>query len=112
VKEGTLKETANHKYRVIVADNFHYMDESAQYTRVSSTRSRPRSLPARKIVDDDLDHSFKPGMTAQELYELYSLFGEDRAPPGEPPRRYVRCSSPPRVGGHARRFHRIPLRKR
>jgi hypothetical protein len=32
VKEDTLKEATNHKYRIIVADNFHYMDESEHYT--------------------------------------------------------------------------------
>jgi hypothetical protein len=41
----------------------------------------------RKFVHRDLDHLFKPGMTAKELYSDYTSFGEDPfvvVPPGEP----------------------------
>jgi hypothetical protein len=31
----------------------------------------------RKIVDDWLESSYEPGMTAEKLYELYVSFGED-----------------------------------
>jgi hypothetical protein len=48
---------------------------------------RPTTIAAcRKIVDDDLDHLSKPG-TAEELYNLYTSFGDDPfviVPPGEP----------------------------
>jgi hypothetical protein len=82
-----LKETTNRKYRVIVADNFHYMDESKHYTLGEFNTLETAIAACRKIVDDDLDHSFKPGMTAKELYEFYTLFGEDpfvRATPDQP----------------------------
>ncbi len=74
-----MKETTKPKYRVIVADNFHYMREDEHYTLGDFDTLEAPHAASREIVDDELDHTFKqkPGISAQELYELYTHFDSD-----------------------------------
>jgi hypothetical protein len=74
-------------YRVMLDDNFHYMDDSERYALGEFKTLETAIAACRKFVDRDLDHLFKPGMTAKELYSDYTSFGEDPfvvVPPGEP----------------------------
>jgi hypothetical protein len=82
-----LKETTNQKYVVIVDDNFHFMNQSERYTLGEFETLDSAHAACRQHVESDLEHFFKPGMSARALYETYVQFGEDpfvRAPPGEP----------------------------
>ena len=64
-------------YTVLVADNFHYMDENERYT-FGEFESLDTAIAACKtLVDDFLKANYKPGMTAEELYDAYTSFGED-----------------------------------
>jgi hypothetical protein len=65
------------EYSVMIDDNFHYMDK--EHRLHFGTFSTPEEAVAacREIVDDWLKSHKKPGMTAEDLYELYVLFGED-----------------------------------
>jgi hypothetical protein len=64
-------------YRVLVDDNYHFMDESERH-EVGEFQSYDEAVQASKrIVDDFLLSSFKPGMTASELFKGYTDFGED-----------------------------------
>ena len=64
-------------YTVIVADNFHYMDESENY-RLGEFGTLDEALDAsRRIVDEYLASAYVPGMTAAELHHSYVNFGED-----------------------------------
>jgi hypothetical protein len=65
------------KYKVLVDDNFDYMDESRRY-ELGEFHSLDAALEAsRKIVDEYLLSTYQPGMTARALYESYMTFGED-----------------------------------
>ena len=64
-------------YKVLVDDNFHYMDESKRYTLGEFPSLEAAMSAARKIVDDFLLSEHKPGMTAAALFRRYTTFGED-----------------------------------
>ncbi len=64
-------------YRVLVDDNFHYMDEDERYELGSYQTLEAAIAAARAIVDDFLLDSRQPGMSAGELFDLYTGFGED-----------------------------------
>lgn len=65
------------KYRVCVDDNFHFMDESERY-ELGEFESQEEALAAAKdIVDRGLETVYKPGMSAEELFGNYTMFGED-----------------------------------
>ena len=64
-------------FKVIVADNFHYMDESENYVLGSFESLELAIEESKRIVDEYLASAFQAGMTALTLYESYVLFGED-----------------------------------
>jgi hypothetical protein len=78
------------EYKVLVDDNFHYMDESERYELGRYSYLEEASRVCRKLVDDWLAYTYKPGMRADHLYELYVFFGEDPFIVG-PPRREPWC---------------------
>jgi hypothetical protein len=74
-------------YRVMVDDNFDYMDEEDRWELGSFATAQEAIAACRALVEKDLADYFKPGMTAAELYELYVDFGDDPfivGTPGEP----------------------------
>ena len=64
-------------YTVMVDDNFHYMDEDERWQYGVFATAEEALAACRKIVDESLAHLHKPGMTAEELYQQYVLFGDD-----------------------------------
>jgi hypothetical protein len=64
-------------YRVLIDDNYHYMDESERITHGEFDSLEAAIEACKKIVNDCLAHSYEPGMTAEKLYESYTFFGED-----------------------------------
>lgn len=62
---------------VYVDDNFHYMDEDERYEHGTFETKEEALSACRRIVDGFLLNVFKPGMSAEELYEQYTGFGED-----------------------------------
>jgi len=75
-------------YRVIVADNYHYMDEDA-YTDGGTFQTKAEAeAAARRIVDECLEDALKQGAAPEKLLEGYRGFGEDPfvVPLGEGPR--------------------------
>jgi hypothetical protein len=65
------------KYRVLVDDNFHYMDESERFELGSYATLEAALEAAKGVVDAFLASEFKPGMSAEQLYKLYMTFGDD-----------------------------------
>jgi hypothetical protein len=65
------------KYRVLVDDNYHYMDESERYTHGEFDTLEEALAACKRIVDEFLLANYKPGMTATELEQGYKMFGED-----------------------------------
>ena len=64
-------------YRVIVDDNYHYMDESERYLHGEFATLEAAVAAARQIVDDYLESAYKAGMGGDELMASYAMFGED-----------------------------------
>ena len=64
-------------YKVIVADNFHYMDESESYTSGEFSTLEEAIVKCKKIVNRFLKSAYQSGMSSEELYESYTLFGDD-----------------------------------
>jgi hypothetical protein len=65
------------KYRVLVDDNFHYMDPDSRWTAGEFDSAEEAVAKCRLMVDEDLAHLHKPGMTADQLYASYTSFGDD-----------------------------------
>jgi hypothetical protein len=75
-------------YKVMVDDNFQYMDERERWELGTYITIEGALAACRKLVDDWLAHNYKPGMTADELYDHFTSFGEEpfiMTPPGEAP---------------------------
>ncbi len=64
-------------YRVIVADNFHYMESETSYERGTFDTLEAAIGACREIVDLDLRNIHEPGMNAAELFTRYQHFGDD-----------------------------------
>ncbi len=64
-------------FTVMVDDNFHYMEEDERRTFGSFDTLEEAVAACRGLVDRWLAENHKPGMSAAELYSLYTSFGED-----------------------------------
>jgi len=64
-------------FTVVIADNFHYMDEGESYEHGKFETLEGAIAAAKSIVDGFLASALKPGMTADELYSQYTSFGDD-----------------------------------
>ena len=65
------------RYKVLVDDNFHYMDESERYELGEFDTLEEAIRACKKVVDDFLESAYQPGMTVGELLQQYTFFGED-----------------------------------
>jgi hypothetical protein len=73
------------EFKVMVDDNFHYMDEDERSEHGTFATLDAAVAACRALVDSSLRGSWKPGMSADDLYEQYVAFGDDPfivAPPG------------------------------
>jgi hypothetical protein len=64
-------------FTVLVADNFHYMDESEKYEHGKFGTLEAAVAASKRIVDEFLASALEPGMTATALYSQYTSFGDD-----------------------------------
>lgn len=64
-------------FEIWIDDNFHYMDEDERYSGGRYTTYEEALRRAYEVVEHSLGESYKPGMTATELYSSYTSFGED-----------------------------------
>ena len=65
------------KYRVLVADTFHETDEDDWYEKGLFDTAEEAIAACRQLVDLSLAKGYKPGMTADALYDYYTSLGED-----------------------------------
>ena len=65
------------RYKVLIDDNFHYMDEDHRYEHGVFGTAGEAVAACKRIVDEELTYMLKPGMTADALYQLWVMFGED-----------------------------------
>lgn len=64
-------------YLVFIDDNFHYQDESERVKHGVFATPEEAVAACQSIVDGYLTDAFKPGMSADALFESYTAFGED-----------------------------------
>lgn len=64
-------------YKVLVDDNFHYMDQEHRYSFGEFDTFEAAVAACQQIVDEVLEEAYKTGMKAEELYQVYIGFGED-----------------------------------
>jgi hypothetical protein len=73
------------KYRVLVDDNYDYMDESRRWERGQYDTVEEAIGACKEMVDAWLQDHYRPGMTAEELEKGYKMFGDDPFVPGVDP---------------------------
>ncbi len=64
-------------FTVVVADNFHYMDEGENYEHGQFETLEAAIAASKRIVDEFLVSAMQPGMTADALYRHYTSFGDE-----------------------------------
>ena len=65
------------RYKVVVDDNYNYMDEDARWEKGTYATQEKALTVCRRIVDDWLQEGRRPGMSAQDLYDAYVMYGVD-----------------------------------
>ena len=70
-------ETKQVKFTVRISDNFHYMDEDETYTRGEYDTWEAAVSEAKRIVRMCVVEYHKPGMSAEEVFKMYTTFGDD-----------------------------------
>lgn len=66
-----------YKYIVMVDDNFHFTDENERYNSGEYETYDEAVAKCKAIVDEYLESALEPGITAEQLYTSYQMFGED-----------------------------------
>lgn len=72
-------------FTVRIRENSHDMDESEAYGHGTFATYAEGETACRNIVDDYLAGARRPGISAEDLFRSYTMFGEDPAvdaPPG------------------------------
>jgi|SRR5579864_2320858 len=64
-------------YKVVIDDNYHYMDESERFTHGEFEDLQAAIEACKKIVEESLRDAYTPGMSAAELFHGYVGFGQD-----------------------------------
>jgi len=64
-------------YKVMIDDNFHYMDDDERYTHSTYATLEEAIAKCKTLVDVYLKGIYKQGMTADEMFKHYKSFGED-----------------------------------
>jgi len=66
-------------FELRIRENSHYRDESEAYDHGSFATYAEAEAACRKIVDEYLASARKSGMSADDLFRSYTMFGEDPA---------------------------------
>ncbi|MGH7563267.1 MAG: hypothetical protein ACREK5_02455 [Gemmatimonadota bacterium] len=64
-------------YEVVVADNYHYQDEEYECPAGRFRTWEEAMKRCMEIVDESLRHLHEPGISAEQLWNQYVMFGED-----------------------------------
>jgi len=64
-------------YKVLVDDNYDYTDQDRRYEYGVFPTAEEAISACKGIVDSNLNGFMKPGMTASELYDAYTGYGDD-----------------------------------
>jgi hypothetical protein len=64
-------------YKVMVDDNFHYMEEDERSEYATFATADEALDACRRLVDASLLTEYREGETADQLYQRYTDFGKD-----------------------------------
>ena len=64
-------------YKVVVDDNFHYMDEDERWEYGSFPNAEEALEACRRVVDESLLEEYREGESADVLYDRYVSFGDE-----------------------------------
>jgi len=81
-------------YKVVGADNAHYMDATEHAEHGVFETYAAAVAVCRDIVERSLAWQYKPGMSAAELYDYYTSFGDDPSSSRWARRRSANASRP------------------
>jgi hypothetical protein len=73
----TKQTTTGNRYKVLIDDNFHFMDEEHRYEHGTFRTADEAVAACKRIVDNELTYMLKPDMTVDDLYGLWVMFAED-----------------------------------
>lgn len=65
------------KYRLVVYDNFHYMDDGEPYEKGEYETYELALADAKAMVESFLEFNWKTGMTPDQLIDVFNDFGEE-----------------------------------
>lgn len=77
IKSSGLLARDKLRYKVLIDDNFHYMDEESRIEHGIFKSPEKAIAACRRIVDESLRHLHEPGMSEAELIAQYTFFGDD-----------------------------------
>jgi len=70
-------EMNTNRYQIVIADNFHYMDPD-EYLHLPGDMTLDEAIEmAKRIVDEWLDDAVRQGTPIKDLYQQYTMFGDD-----------------------------------
>lgn len=65
-------------YKVVVDDNFHYQESDERWEYGIFSTADKALAACRRVVDESLLHEYKEGgVTAEELFDRYTSFGDE-----------------------------------
>jgi hypothetical protein len=70
-------EARTTRYKVVVDDNFNYMDEGARWEKGTYVTLEEALTVCRRLVENWLQEGYRPGISAQDLYDGYVMYGDD-----------------------------------
>ena len=65
------------KYRLVVYDNFHYMDDDEPYEKGEYETYELALADAKSMIESFLEFNWKNGMTPDQLIDVFNDFGEE-----------------------------------
>jgi hypothetical protein len=74
---GAMKTDNKPTFTVQVDDNFHFMDEDERWTAGVYGSLREALEKCLQMVGQDLRQGYRASMTATDLYESYTMMGDD-----------------------------------
>jgi hypothetical protein len=65
------------RYKVMVDDNFHYHEEDERREHGIYDTAAEALAACRALVERSLREEYRPGISAEALYDRYTSFGDD-----------------------------------
>jgi hypothetical protein len=81
---------SDQKFVVQVTDHAHYMEEEGEYTRGEFAVREEAEVKCKEIIDRSLGELFSLGISAEDLFKQFMLYGEEASCEGFDSMEYIR----------------------